>query len=35
MARIGKAVGDIEYHAAIRPLSRLAHALDTTLQDPA
>ncbi|MBB3221588.1 hybrid sensor histidine kinase/response regulator [Pseudoduganella umbonata] len=35
LTSIGKAVGDIEYHAAIQPLARLAHALDTTLEDPA
>ncbi|GGY60674.1 hybrid sensor histidine kinase/response regulator [Pseudoduganella albidiflava] len=35
LAGIGRAVADIEYHAAIQPLGRLAHALDTTLEDPA
>jgi signal transduction histidine kinase/CheY-like chemotaxis protein/HPt (histidine-containing phosphotransfer) domain-containing protein len=35
LAGIARAVADIEYHAAIQPLGRLAHALDTTLEDPA
>ncbi|HEX8603146.1 MAG TPA: response regulator [Pseudoduganella sp.] len=35
LAEIGQAVTEIEYHAAMRPLTRLARALDMTLEDPA
>ncbi len=35
LGEIGQAVAEIEYHAAMQPLARLARALDTTLEDPA
>jgi two-component system sensor histidine kinase/response regulator len=35
LAEIGRAVAEIEYHAAMQPLARLARALDMTLEDPA